>query len=262
MRADKLGTFHTNCRFAAFLTLVSISFTFAILVGILVVANGFANFIVPFILRGTVLGAWGLGIIIVIVGIAAGSVKKRTNVKMVSSLIIILCMVQIIMVLVAGIDVSKTFFSPVTFAGKIGEFMTHAVFKSKHLPASLRGGQSELIASMIGKVGASIITVELIGILPFPYNVILFFVYYRFVTVMVVCILPVLFASLACYKAYETRLKPKNLNPPSSSDDSIREFIESSDSESERNPLRGIGFVRPRTIRQNTAEQTSERFPA
>lgn len=257
MREDRLSSFHSNCRWVAFMTLISISITITILIGIIIGATGFANLIIPFILRGCIVGAWGLGLIIIIIGIAAGNVKRRETVKFISTVLTVLCMIQVIMILVAGIDVTKTVFSPATLVGKVGDLMSHGLANSKHMPASLRGGQGELLTKMIGRVGASIIAVQMIGILPFPYNVILFFIYYRFLTVLVVCVIPVLFASLAAYKANASRSKPRKAPPKTSSDESVREYVASSDSESDRNKLLRQGPVTATIARQPTLEQNS-----
>jgi hypothetical protein len=236
---------------------VSISFTIGLLVSVTIGAAGFANFVIPFILRGSVIAAWGMGLVIIIAGFGANAVRKRATVKIISTFMAVSCLIQVFLILASGIDVTRTVFSPASFVGQFADILTHALTNSKHTPTALRGASSELMVKMLTRVGGSIAAVQAIGFLPFPYNMILFFIHYRFVTVLVVCIIPTIFAIWASYRAYSSRFPSKKATVHSSSDSSVRDLNESSDSESERRPLNREVPVKGKIVRQSTLEQQS-----
>ncbi len=79
--------------------------------------------------------------------------------------------------------------------------------------------------SGIANIVTSVAVMQLIGFLSFPYNVILFFIYYKFFTALILCVIPLGFSLAAVLLGIAFR---RELIEDGNAE--IREYIEQTDS--------------------------------
>ena len=97
---------------------------------------------------------------------------------------------------------TKLFTSPVRLLGKLGNVFTRLISKSGLGPKAVQGMEGESLMNTIGRIGTSIVIVQLITHLPLPFNILLFFLYYKFVTGLIFCGIPTLLAIWAFSQVY------------------------------------------------------------
>lgn len=118
---------------------------------------------------------------------------------------VVTAVLLLVMAIVSGIDLTRIFTSPTRILGKIGGAFANIVGESKAVPQSMRAGSGKALLRTVGEITTNIAVGQLIGILPTPYNIILFFLYYKTVTAIVICLIPVLFSLWALSMAWALR---------------------------------------------------------
>lgn len=92
----------------------------------------------------------------------------------------------IILTIAGGVDYTRIITSPTRLLGRLGNKFTSLLSRSK-----MTGGGT---LNSLGRMAGNIAVIQMMGILPFPYNVLLFFVYYKFMTGILFCLIPTLLA--------------------------------------------------------------------
>lgn len=211
------------------LTLASISITVSIVVAIIIGFAGMQWLVIPFVLRGTVVAAWLFGLVFILTSVAAITVRSRKTYATLITVLLVIGFLFAIMTLVAGADLAKVFTSPVTLSENLGDAFSKALSNSSLAPKSMRGPGGESVINTVTRISASIAIMQLIGFLPFPYNMMLFFIYYKFVTVLIVCLIPLGFALWAVFQVYSARIDILEDNVETVSDDDYGTFNQHDD---------------------------------
>ncbi len=118
---------------------------------------------------------------------------------------VVTAVLLLVMAVISGVDLTKILTSPARILGKIGGAFAEMIGGSKAMPENMRAGGGKAVLRTIGDIATNIAVVQLIGILPTPYNIILFFLYYKTVTAIIICIVPVLLSLWALTMAWSLR---------------------------------------------------------
>jgi hypothetical protein len=110
-----------------------------------------------------------------------------------------------VMSIVSGVDLTRILTSPTRIIGKLGGGFAAMIGGSRAVPSSMRAGGGQAFLRSVGTIATNIAVVQLIGFLPMPYNLILFFLYYKAITGMIICVIPLLFSLWALTTAWGMR---------------------------------------------------------
>lgn len=187
------------------LTVLVMSPSVISLIAVLMAFNEYRLLILPFILQGSVIACWFVGLAVVVTCILAMGVKRNASLRILIVAILVLTVISVITSLVAGIELTKAFTSPVTLTEQLGVVFAKILGNSQLTPKGLRGLSGEAVIDSFTKLATSIAVLQLIGILPFPLNVMLFFMYYKFLTGLIFCMIPVASGAWAVYIIYDLR---------------------------------------------------------
>jgi hypothetical protein len=225
------------------LTTLSIAAT---LVAVMLISVSFGEIrflILPLALRGTVISSWVSALMVIGASWGAIAVRNRQTLELIVTVVLVLSILSATIVLAAGIDVTRVFTSPVTLTEHLGEGFSKFITKGRYTPSGLKGNNGAPVVRAAVDVTTAIVTSTLISYLPYPYNVILFFMYYKFLTAIIFCIFTFGFAAWAVLYVYDYRKTLKAEHEPI---DGGREFSEDSH-DSDEEPLvrhhRHAGFI-------------------
>ena len=137
-----------------------------------------------------------------------------------STALVVIGISFVIMTIVGGMDLTNLFTSPVRLIEKLGTSFHGMV---RRFTKSPNEAQKPSLTSSIGRFGANVAVVQLIQILPMPFNILLFFLYYKFATWIIVCLIPSLLAIWAFTQVYACRKELKNI------DEIYRPLVESTE---------------------------------
>ena len=206
----------------------------------IVVATSFAEvswLILPLVLRGAVIASWVVALITIATAAAVLRVKNSMTLRIVLIVLLFVSIVSAIIVLAAGIDITRMFTSPVTLAGKFGEAGSRIFSHSRFAPKGIKSAEGESLLTSAVHLSSGIIVLQLIGYLPYPYNVILFFMYYKFLTAIAFCVIPFAVGIGACFVVYNLWNETRGDDAPISDSTNERVSICSSNANEELEPL-------------------------
>ena len=219
------------------LSVAAMALSFIIIITLMIGASSLSWVIAGMVVRGSIIAYWMTGFILLCIGffaLGARDPDKRMNL---TTAMLITAAFFVVLTIVAGVDLTRMLTSPTTFLGKLGDLVSHKLTNSRLTPHSVRGVEGKTLLGMVGKVGTSIVIMQLISVLPFPYNLLLFFVYYKFVTGMLFCGIPTALAIWAFTQIYSLRSQLKlKYSKNESRETSSSE--ESSDDDEIRRPLK------------------------
>lgn len=195
----------SKLKWVILLTILAMSVTIGLVTSLIIGLGALSWLVAPLLLRGTVITAWFSGFILIAAVLAALSIKSSKTYRTLLTTLLVLSTVFAIATLVAGVDVSRVFASPTTLTGHLGDAFSKVISNSRLAPKGMRNPGGETIVSSITRLTASIAVMQLIGFLPFPYNLILFLMYYKFVTVLIVALIPLSFAVWSIFQVYSAR---------------------------------------------------------
>lgn len=215
------------------LVCASMSISAVVIIGLILASSGLHWIFASFLVRGSILATWFLGAVMFTLGfLALGAQDTQTRWNLITGMAIIgFCFV--ISSVVSGIDISKMVTSPATLLGRMGDGIADLLTRRERHPDSVRGTKMRHTLGIAGRVGTSIAIIQLIGILPFPYNVLLFFVYYKFATYMLFCFIPTVLAVWAFSQVYSVRRELGIIEEQKALHRSERDIIEESSSDEE-----------------------------
>ena len=99
-----------------------------------------------------------------------------------------------------GAEITRAFTSPSTFLGRLGDRFIHLLNPRKN-----RGVEDEALAGSIARFAGGIAVTAVMSQLQFPWNMLLFFAYYKFMTAIVFTVVPVSLALWGTYKTWTAR---------------------------------------------------------
>ena len=220
------------------LTAISTSISFLVLLGLILAASGLHWVVASLVLRGTIMSCWLLGLTMFGLGFFALNAKDENNRRNLVTALTVCAALFVIMTFAAGIDVTRILTSPTTILGKFGDMFAKILGNSRAAPKSVRGVYGETFLSTIGRVGTSIAVMQLITILPLPYNILLFFMYYRFMTGILFCLIPTIFAIWAFTQVYGLRSELQAQLKKQLEEEAIEYPSSLSEADDERRPLK------------------------
>jgi hypothetical protein len=212
------------------LTITALSVTVSTVVSIIVGLNEVRYLVLPLTLRGTVIAAWFVGALLVVASGLAIRARARNTLELLVNIVFALSALSMVMTLVAGIDLTRVFTSPATLMESLGDAFAKIISNMKLTPEGMRGVGGETVIGAITRVGTSLAVMQLIGFLPFPYNVIVFFMYYKFFTAMLFCLLPFAAGTAALFVAYSARVELQR-------NGDVKRLLSADESSSEDEPL-------------------------
>ena len=189
------------------LTVLGMSITLCTIVSIIIGFNELRYLILPVALRGTVVASWIIGLILLAVCGISLRARTRQTLELLTTIVLGLSVLSLIMFLAAGIDLTRAFTSPTTLLEHLGDAFSKVLSSTRITPKGMQGVGGEAVIRSLTHVGMSIAVMQLIGFLPFPYNVIVFFVYYKFFTALLFCLIPTAAGIAAVLVAYSARLE-------------------------------------------------------
>ena len=145
------------------------------------------------------------------------------------TILLILGVAFLVTAIAGGVDVTRMMTSPVTFARLVGHRTVNALDRRRH--ADGRYHARDTIAELGGGIAIS----YLINLSPFPWNMLIFLSYYKFVTVLVFVIIPTVMALWVIVKLWYARkaLQAKISEAEEQDDDESAMEIESSSADEE-----------------------------
>lgn len=200
------------------LTVAAMGPSFVTLISVLFGFNQYRMLVIPLILQGSVIACWFLGITVIATCLIAMGIKRLASLRIIMMAILFLTVISAIVVMAAGIELTKTFTSPVTMTEQLGDAFAKILSNSNITPKGLRGHSGETIIGGVTQLATSIAVVQLIGVLPFPLNVMLFFMYYKFLTALIFCLIPLAFGLWAVFVVYNVRGETQEAHDSDKSD--------------------------------------------
>ena len=144
----------------------------------------------PLALRGSVVASWVSVAFLVGTSLMTLTIQTKRTLQIIITVSLVISVLATITIIVAGIDITRAFTSPITLTEHLGDGFAQIVTKGRYTPKSLKGSKTEPVVKTATEVGTAIVISTLISFLPYPYNVVLFFMYYKFLTALVFCIIP------------------------------------------------------------------------
>lgn len=115
------------------------------------------------------------------------------------TVMLILGVAFLVTAVAGGVDVSRMMTSPITFARLVGHRTVNALDRRRH-----RDGRYHA-RDTVGELAGGIAISYLINLSPFPWNMLIFLSYYKFVTVLVFVIIPTVMALWVIVKLWYAR---------------------------------------------------------
>jgi hypothetical protein len=202
----------TNLKWIFGIYLFPVTITLTILMLIVFSAEAIRSIVAAFVFRGSVVIFWVIGVVAmilafftkrtksyVVVCILQLSVRNSTKSNLINALLVF-GVLYFIAAVISGSEITQFITSPRMLLGRFGDRIIHLLNPRKD-----RGAQDEAVAGSFARFAGGIAISTLISQLDFPWNMLIFFVYYKFMTAIIFAVIPACFGLWAIYLTWLTR---------------------------------------------------------